>query len=405
MSKILFVIHYPYIKFFESIGSSSGGWHYKDYVSLSKSFKVSVLFVDETFSNICSSFTSIGTEGMFHLKLGMSIENVRTDLINCFSYHDIVDFKGIEFRRNRDLITLVPGSSKAICSLQGIAPEISRCYLGEIKPELRKYWTFRRVVFKGTLAGNKRMMKRGKTAKNLVNLAHTFIGRTDYDENWLKDIRDEISYHRITRIPDEEFFKLQWSRNWLQPEKFCMTQGHYPLKGVHVVIEGLALYAKSRSTCVELNIAGRPRSNSWLDIKCTEYDLYLRKLERENQMYVQVNWIGWKNRGELKSLYLNSDVYIQGSFEENSSNSLLEAQSIGMPVVAANNAGNRSYIIKSNSSLLYKYNSPRSLAESLGSLVCDKNALKLNSNRLKKRQLKTGSSEYVQQVYQDILNG
>jgi len=91
-------------------------------------------------------------------------------------------------------------------------------------------------------------------------------------------------------------------------------------------------------------------------------------------------------RRDVKNLFFGSDVYINSSEHEALSFAIIEALAAGLPVIAADMAGNGDIInSETNCGLLVKYNDPDSMAEAMLKMMNDREL----QESLKKNALKT----------------
>jgi len=75
---------------------------------------------------------------------------------------------------------------------------------------------------------------------------------------------------------------------------------------------------------------------------------------------------------DIKKIYSISDVYVSASFKEGISNSLLEAQAMGIPCIASDIGGNNDIVKDGVNGFLFKPEDHRCLAKKLGVLMGDK---------------------------------
>ena len=116
------------------------------------------------------------------------------------------------------------------------------------------------------------------------------------------------------------------------------------VKGYDVLIEAFAKIANEINAKLSIVGAGN------------QYN-YLMELIRKYNLQNQVSLLGRKNRTEIASILACSDVYVSSSRSENFSVSVLEALSVGLPVVATICGGIRECINNDNGILVPVENS------------------------------------------------
>ena len=120
-----------------------------------------------------------------------------------------------------------------------------------------------------------------------------------------------------------------------------MSQGDYPIKGLHIAIEGLAIL-KRRYPDVHLYITGKnplDRATIRSKISISSYERYIKRLLVQYDLINSVFFLGNLNATDMIEQYQKAHVFIMPSLVENSPNSLMEAMSIGTPCVASFTGG------------------------------------------------------------------
>lgn len=85
----------------------------------------------------------------------------------------------------------------------------------------------------------------------------------------------------------------------------------------------------------------------------TSYGFYLQTLVHKYGLEKNIQFVGNLNELEIKDMYLKSHVYVNASALENSSNSIGEAQLLGVPVVASFVGGTDTIVKNNETGLLY----------------------------------------------------
>lgn len=167
-------------------------------------------------------------------------------------------------------------------------------------------------------------------------------GRTAFDREFAKQIRPEAAYYPLNETLRPCFYEGSWSRETAEPFSIFVSQGDYPLKGLHTAICALGILKQKYGSSVKLKVAGNSLVNYRTlkdKIKISGYGDYLRKLIRELNLSDNVVILGKRTAQEMKQDYLSSSVFLCCSSNENSPNSLGEAMLLGVPCVAARVGG------------------------------------------------------------------
>lgn len=130
-------------------------------------------------------------------------------------------------------------------------------------------------------------------------------------------------------------------------------------KGVDILIDAMGIVS-SKYPNVKVDIIGDG----------PEADKYKALIKRSG-IGRNINLLGEKHN--LKSFYLNSDIFVLPSRTEGMSNVLLEAMSYGLPCIATAVGGNKEIIVNGENGFLVKPEMQDGLAESVIELIKDQN--------------------------------
>ncbi len=136
----------------------------------------------------------------------------------------------------------------------------------------------------------------------------------------------------------QEFYEAKkWSAPKSDGEFTILTSGSAmePYKGIHILIKALAKI-KSEIPTVKLKIVGK---YSVKGIKASGYARYLRWLVSRLGLEENVIFLGALTAEQIISELHSSNVYVLPSFIESAGMTLLEAQELGVPVIASYTGG------------------------------------------------------------------
>lgn len=172
----------------------------------------------------------------------------------------------------------------------------------------------------------------------------------------------------MNEILRPEFYGSRWSYEKCEPFRIFMSQGNYPLKGLHFMLEAMpALLEKYPET--KLYIAGDKitKYETLKDkIKISSYGKFLLRKIKEHKLESAVVFLGKLDSKEMCQEYLKANVYLSASTLENSPNSVGEAMLLGMPVVSSDVGGVRNMLEHLEEGYLYQADNKEALIAAIG---------------------------------------
>jgi phosphatidylinositol alpha-1,6-mannosyltransferase len=128
-------------------------------------------------------------------------------------------------------------------------------------------------------------------------------------------------------------------------------------KGFQQIIEALGIVRKSRDD-VHLRIVGYGRAED-----------EIRKVLDEHGVSDNVSFLGRVEYKDIARYYLSSDAYLFYGAREGSSLAMIEAAAYGLPIVASDHPGNRTYVEQGRSGFLVEHRNPHALADAILSML------------------------------------
>lgn len=163
------------------------------------------------------------------------------------------------------------------------------------------------------------------------------------------------------------------------------------LKGVYTLIESIRIL-KSTVPKLLLLVIGQGEERERLESMVGRYHL-------ENN----IKFLGWLPQKDLPDIYNAADVFVLPSITEGHSIALLEAMSVGLPIVASKTGGNIESIEERENGLIFDSGDANKLAENLTLILTDsklrnkmaeKNSILYNDKFSVKNQIKIHLSIY-----------
>jgi glycosyltransferase involved in cell wall biosynthesis len=124
-------------------------------------------------------------------------------------------------------------------------------------------------------------------------------------------------------------------------------------KGFLEIVEALGIVRRQRSD-FHLRIVGYGRAED-----------EIRRVLEEHSIADNVSLLGRVEYQQLGEYFLNSDAYLFYGDREGSSLAMIEAGAYGLPVIASDHPGNRTYVKNGESGFLVEYKNPEALAQAI----------------------------------------
>lgn len=286
---------------------------------------------------------------------------------------------------------------KVLINLQGINGHITRLqyadlslwkYLKLVLPKL-KIQRLVDIIYLNRLVKNEEEV----IAKNDVYVNHTF-----FDKAHVLGRNPKAKFYYMQDILREEFWSDEWDVESATPWRIYTTLSERTYKGIFLLIETMGILKKFNPN-VRLAVAGgmtgpiaKLAFKKIAEMGLTENFEFLGQLDAEGMV------------AEMKK----ASVFVLASYIENHSLSLQEAQTFGMPCVAAYTGGIPSIMTDNETGLFYPGGDPYIFAGKISTLMEDRNlALRLgeNARNLRKEEnLPEHIFAEMSKVYAELLN-
>lgn len=368
---ILWITNIPLPPICQSINISTpvvGGWMYASAQLIAKeqNIRLSIatpysgkIFIDKEIDGI--RYFLIPLNGANNTKYQKKLE-VYWKKIHQLVKPDIIHIHGTEFAHGLSYIKAC-GSQKVVVSIQGLVSCIANYYLAGITDsEILKSITIRDIIRKDNLFQQKKKFEqRGLIEIQLLKSVKHIIGRTSWDKAHTWSINPDAQYHFCGETLRKEFYQHTWKYCNCEKHSIFLSQGSYPIKGLHKVIEAIPFVLKEYPDC-HLYIAGdNIIDKQWYRI--SGYGQYIKRLIKRHNLHNYITFVGNLSERDMCMQYLRSNLFICPSAIENSPNSLAEAQVIGIPYLASYVGGVPDFI--NNPDLLYRYEETEMLANKI----------------------------------------
>lgn len=251
-------------------------------------------------------------------------------------------------------------SGKLAIWIQGLKYEYAKHYMGGI-PEIQNKITLRDILRRDSLKRQKnKFSTEGEEEIALLKKVSIVTGRTDWDFAHTTLINGNLKYVKINETMRQSFYEHHWDISKINRHSIFVSQSHYPIKGVHWIIEALFII-KQHYPDAKLYISGS--NNAFVEgVKATAYGKYIQKLIRKYSLEENIEYLGILDEDGMVKRYLKSHVFVSPSSIENSPNSVCEAMLLGMPVVSSYVGGIADLLVHGKEGYLYQYDSSYMLA-------------------------------------------
>lgn len=252
---------------------------------------------------------------------------------------------------------------RIVISIQGLLSIYAEHYRAYLPEHVCHGHTLKDLV-KGNIVRQEAIYRRvGQYEQEALRRVQHVIGRTDWDAACMAELAPQSAYHFNNETLRDEFYTGEWSLNSCEPHSLFCSQAHVPLKGLHLLLQALAIVRK-RYPDVKLYV-GRKDYGRIPSLARNAYERYIHRLLRENDLYGHVVFTGSLNAQQMKERYLKSQVFVLPSSIENSPNSLGEAMLLGVPCIASDVGGVRCLMTHGVEGLIYPADDPHLLAHDI----------------------------------------
>lgn len=375
--KILWLVNIILPSIAEQIGGEvpiGGGWLVQTAAGISEHADLIVVFPQSIQKECLVGKTSaLRYYGFF--ESGRHLEKYHKELEETFSEilqketPDLVHIWGTEYTYSYAMAKSYHCRERTIISIQGIISRCASAYMADIPNSVSRGWTFRDIVrFDNLKSQQHKFAKRGVYEEMTLRLAGNLVGRTEWDQAIGLRFNSSAKYYKCNEILRTSFYekKGQWTEENCERYSLFLSQGGYPLKGLHKVIEAVA-QLKSSYPALKLYIAGSNKkkfhgATFWEKLRQSSYDRYIEKLVKKYSLEDSIVALGNLTEGEMAERLLKTNIFISAASMENESNSLSEAKLIGVPCVVSYAGGTTSRIEHGVDGFHYQYEESYMLA-------------------------------------------
>ena len=232
---------------------------------------------------------------------------------------------------------------------------------------LKDVWsniTVHEILTRSMLGLKKHFKQKGESEKEYIRCARYIIGRTLWDKTHVKTVNPNVEYFHCDETLRSSFYDTEWKYKNCNPHTIFFSQAATPLKGFHMLLKALPIIKREFSD-VKVRVAGSNiiRNHGFKNkIRQSTYAKILDKLIKKYDLTDNISFTGILNEEKMVQEYLNANVFVCASSIENSSNSIGEAQILGLPCVCSYVGGTPSIVEDGKTGILYRFEEYEMLA-------------------------------------------
>jgi glycosyltransferase involved in cell wall biosynthesis len=326
---------------------------------------------------------------------------------------DIIHIWGTEFPHTLAMMNVCESMGiidKVLISIQGLTSIIAQHYLTGLPLKVQSRFTFRDLVKCDNLKQQQRkFVKRGQLEIEALQKVKYVIGRTTWDKACTTQINPATQYHFCNETLRDEFYKHNWEIDCCEKHSIFISQGPYPIKGLHFMLEAMPLILKQFPNA-RLYVGGQNiiKSDTLKDkLKISSYGKYIKELIKKNNLEKHVVFTGLLDEKQMCKRYMQSHIFVCPSSIENSPNSLGEAMILGLPCVASDVGGVADMLKHKEEGFIYQADAFYMLAYYVSEIFANDELTLLFSERARERALithdKKENLKVLLRIYEKIL--
>ena len=300
---------------------------------------------------------------------------------------------------------------RMVVSIQGLCSVYAWHFAAGLPQKVVRGATFRDFLRRDNIYRQReKYVIRGAFETAALQKTKHVIGRTDWDRTCVRQINPDAVYHFCNETLRDTFYKGKWDVNTCTRHTIFVSQGNYPVKGLHKALAALVFLRKEFPDARLVTTGEDPRGGSpQKRLRRSSYARYLGKIIRAWGLDGSVEFTGMLSAEQMKERYLDAHVALTPSSVENSSNSIGEAMLLGVPVVASYVGGTPNMLDHGAEGFLYPFDAPYMMAEYIRDIFSDDAlAKKLGDNgriRAQKRHDAEHNLSELNEIYRCLSTG
>lgn len=325
---------------------------------------------------------------------------------------DLVHIFGTEFPHALAMTKVYQRPERILVGLQGMVGECAKAYMADLPESVQRRVTFRDVLRQdGMKQQQEKFRVRGVRETEILQSCAHVTGRTEFDRKAALVCNPDLQYHKMNETMRSVFYEGKWSLSKCRRHEIFISQGDYPLKGFHYLLEAMnEIKKKFPDACITAAGNSITGYSTWKEkLKISGYGKYLRECMQKWNLFDSVKVLGRLDAEQMKAAFLHAHVFVCCSSIENSPNSLGEAMLLGVPCVASRAGGIVDMAQDGVSALYFDKGNVKELAECICRIFREDDlAEKLSAEASAKARI-THDGEVnnlrLLEIYNEILSG
>ncbi len=319
---------------------------------------------------------------------------------------DLVHLHGTEYSHGLSFLRSCP-DVPAVVSIQGILNRIKDVDFGGLP--LRNFIFGRSLKqmlrMNGEIELHNLHKKNAKYETEILKRVQYVNAVNTWDSSLCLAINPALKVFMLEyNLREELYNSSKWDINKAEKHTIFTNPGGTPLKGVHNLIEAVALL-KNKYPHIKLLIPGMG-SNGKLVVN-SAYSKYISKLINKYELQNNIEFLGRQTGTQMCENMLKSRITVVPSAIEGTSLILREAMYLGCPVVASFRGGMADFIDDKTDGFLYDYQEYPYLAQRIEQLFANDDLCNTFSvNAIKKAEKahdrQKNTNDYIM-MYREIL--
>lgn len=319
---------------------------------------------------------------------------------------DVVHIHGTECSHGLSYLDVCPNDN-VVVSIQGLITYCAKYYKeGLTWWDILKNITFHDII-RGTIWQQQHLFeRRGVYERMIIQRCNHIVGRTSWDRIHSTLYHPGAVYYKCNETLRDEFYCNElWDYMKCLKHTIFLSQASYPLKGLHILLKAMSIVIlKYPDTVVRIGGKDIIRRKNFKDkIKFSGYGKIISSLIHKYRLEKNICFIGNLDANEMKNEYLKCNLFLCPSTVENSSNSLAEAQILGVPVVCSY-AGGLPDMMKGNEDNMYRFDDFEALADIICRVFVQEGKQIDMSQIARVRHDKSQNALNLLSIYNSIIN-
>ena len=287
-----------------------------------------------------------------------------------------------------------------IISIQGLLTACEKHFLRgySIQDLIMEVFTKRFIRGIGILHQYWILQKAAQRELEIIRTNKNFIGRTDFDRDFINLINPASNYYFCQEVLRPEFYAARWNPEKLDNHTIFYVSGANSYKGLDCLLMAISIL-KERIPNINLRVGG-PIAGShiwpWISRKVNHHEISNR-----------ITWLGTVSGEKVISELEQASVFVHPSYIDNSPNSIAEAMLVGVPCIASYVGGIPSMIKHEDNGLLFPSGEPYSLAARIFQVLTNPSLASHLSNNGRKiamaRHDPIAIADRLMEIYQTVI--